>query len=73
MWSIWKKNTFTKQLKTLFELKGADIIVESVNDIPNILNNTKKIKPPFGREAKERIALLERRTKEVSIEYKCQF
>lgn len=32
----------SKELKRLFELKGADIIVENVNDIPNILNNTKK-------------------------------
>ncbi len=32
----------SKDLKRLFELKGADIIVENVNDIPNILNNTKK-------------------------------
>ncbi len=31
-----------EHLKRLFELKGADIIVENVNDIPNILNNTKK-------------------------------
>ena len=40
---IYGKNTdSSKDLKTLFELKGADIIVENVNDIPNILNNTKK-------------------------------
>ena len=29
-------------LKRLFELKGADIIVENVNNLPHILNNTKK-------------------------------
>jgi phosphoglycolate phosphatase-like HAD superfamily hydrolase len=40
---IYGKNTdSSKDLKTLLELKGADIIVENVNDIPNILNNTKK-------------------------------
>jgi len=38
----------SKDLKRLFELKRADIIVENVNDIPNILNNTKKIKPSIG-------------------------
>jgi HAD superfamily phosphatase len=40
---VYGKNTnSSKNLKRLFELKGADIIVENVNDIPNILNNTKK-------------------------------
>ena len=29
-------------LRRLFELKGADIIVENVNNLPHILNNTKK-------------------------------
>jgi len=29
-------------LKRVFESKGADILVKNVNDIPNILNNTKK-------------------------------
>ncbi|MBA3749635.1 MAG: HAD-IA family hydrolase [Nitrosopumilus sp.] len=32
----------SEDLKRLWELKGADIIVENVNDIPNILNNTEK-------------------------------
>jgi hypothetical protein len=31
-----------EDLKKLFELKGADIIVENVNNLPDILNNTKK-------------------------------
>jgi HAD superfamily phosphatase len=40
---VYGKNTnSSKNLKRLFELTGADIIVENVNDIPNILNNTKK-------------------------------
>ncbi len=40
---IYGKNTdSSKDLKRLLELNGADIIVENVNDIPNILNNTKK-------------------------------
>jgi HAD superfamily phosphatase len=40
---VYGKNTNSSEhLKRLFELKGADIIVENVNDIPNILNNTKK-------------------------------
>jgi phosphoglycolate phosphatase-like HAD superfamily hydrolase len=40
---VYGKNTdSSKDLKTLLELKGADIIVENVNDIPNVLNNTKK-------------------------------
>lgn len=37
-----KNSNSSKDLKRLLELKGADIIVENVNDIPNILNNTKK-------------------------------
>jgi phosphoglycolate phosphatase-like HAD superfamily hydrolase len=37
-----------EDLKKLFELKGADIIVENVNNLPNILNNTKKIKSHIG-------------------------
>ncbi len=41
-------STSSKDLKRLFEIKGADIIVENVNEIPNILNNTKKIKPSIG-------------------------
>jgi HAD superfamily phosphatase len=40
---VYGKNINSSEyLKMLFELKGADIIVENVNDIPNILNNTKK-------------------------------
>jgi len=40
---IYGKNTTSSlNLKRLFESKGADILVENVNDIPNILNNTKK-------------------------------
>ena len=40
---IYGKNTnSSSNLKRLFESKGADILAESVNDIPNILNNTKK-------------------------------
>jgi HAD superfamily phosphatase len=34
----------SEDLKRLWKLKGADIIVENVNDIPNVLNNTEKIK-----------------------------
>ena len=32
----------SESLKKLFEIKGADFMVETVNDIPNILNNIKK-------------------------------
>ncbi len=32
----------SEELKELFKRKGADILIENVNDIPNILNNTKK-------------------------------
>jgi HAD superfamily phosphatase len=40
---VYGKNTNSSEhLKRLFKLKGADIIVGNVNDIPNILNNTKK-------------------------------
>lgn len=37
-----KNNKASKDLKKLFKLKNADMIIEDVNDIPNILNNTKK-------------------------------
>ncbi|MER5175583.1 MAG: HAD-IA family hydrolase [Candidatus Nitrosocosmicus sp.] len=37
-----KNSNSSKDLRRLLELKGADIIVENVNDIPNTLNNTKK-------------------------------
>ncbi|MDQ6723757.1 MAG: HAD-IA family hydrolase [Thermoproteota archaeon] len=37
-----KNSNSSKDLKILMELRGADIIVENVNDLPNILNNTKK-------------------------------
>jgi HAD superfamily phosphatase len=33
----------SEELKELFKRKGADILIENVNDIPNILYNTKKI------------------------------
>ncbi|MDQ4072683.1 MAG: HAD-IA family hydrolase [Thermoproteota archaeon] len=33
----------SEELKELFKRKGADLLIENVNDIPNILNNTKKI------------------------------
>jgi len=40
---VYGKNTnFSEPLKKLFEIKGADFMVETVNDIPNILNNIKK-------------------------------
>ena len=40
---IYGKNTNSSlDLKRVFESKGADILVKNVNDIPNILNNTKK-------------------------------
>jgi len=36
------KNRLTLLRKELFESKNADIIIENVNDLPNILNITKK-------------------------------
>lgn len=40
---VYGKNTNSStELKRLFELNGADILVENVNDIPNILYNIKK-------------------------------